>query len=221
MNIQDHFNEIAQQYDEQRRQFIPCFDDFYTLPLHVMDYAGDAPEVLDIGGGTGLFSSFVLQKYPNAKLTLIDLSDQMLECAKLRFGQREVTYLNADYTTYEFAKQFDIIISALSIHHLTAEDKRALYGRCYPLLREGGVFVNADVVCSAYPEVERMFIDIWKESLQHSTLPREEIEKGYKRMEYDKPSTVQDQLGWLKEAGFSAVECLYKYYHYAVMYAKK
>ena len=30
MNIQDQFNMIAKESDENRRKFIPCFDDHYV-----------------------------------------------------------------------------------------------------------------------------------------------------------------------------------------------
>jgi tRNA (cmo5U34)-methyltransferase len=35
--------------------------------------------------------------------------------------------------------------------------------------------------------------------------------------EGDKPATVEDQLMWLQEAGFKVVECVWKYYHIAVI----
>jgi len=62
MGIKDGFNEIARKYDEQRKLSIPCFDDFYNLPLEVLNYNGTSPEVLDVGGGTGLFCVFHLNK---------------------------------------------------------------------------------------------------------------------------------------------------------------
>jgi ubiquinone/menaquinone biosynthesis C-methylase UbiE len=57
--------------------------------------------VIKFNDGTGLFSSFILDKYPNARLTLIDLSDGMLEIAKARFQQYpKVTYVVSDYTKF-------------------------------------------------------------------------------------------------------------------------
>ena len=222
MNIKQQFDEISKKYDEQRKQLLPCFEDYYYLPLTVMDCKKDVPKVLDIGSGTGLFTSIILEKYPKAELTLIDLSEQMLEVARERFGsQKHYRYIVADYTQYEFEEKFDLIISALSIHHLTAQQKEKLYQKCYDLLNEGGVFINVDQVLSPGVEVEEMFSKLWRESVEKSGLSREEIDKAYERVKLDNPSTLAEQLEWLNKAGFQMADCLYKYYHFCVLYAKK
>ncbi len=222
MDIKQQFNAISKKYDQQRRQLIPCFDDFYKLPLEVIDCPNPSPRILDIGSGTGLFTSFVLEKYPKASFTLIDFSDDMLDVAKERFaGNENFEYIAADYTKHCFNEKFDIIISALSIHHLTAEDKETLYAKCFSLLSEGGVFVNADQVLSPHPAIEATFYDrIWK-SVQASDLPSGDIEKARERVKLDDPSTLADQLDWLRKAGFKEADCLYKYYSFCVILARK
>ena len=222
MSIKEQFDNISEDYDKQRRQLLPCFDDYYNLPLTVLDFMGEAPKILDIGSGTGLFSSIVLKKYPNAKFTLIDLSDKMLALAKERFkGNTNVQFIVDDYTKHNFTEKFDIIISALSIHHLSATDKENLYQKCYDILNEDGVFINADQVLSPSSEIESTFSNLWRESVEQSGLPQEEIQKAYERVSFDNPSTLADQLLWLNKAGFKNADCLYKYYHFCVMYAKK
>lgn len=222
MSIEEQFNIISEQYDTQRRQLLPCFDDYYNLPLTVIDYKGEAPNVLDIGSGTGLFSAILLSKYPKANITLIDLSDGMLDIAKRRFNNNQnITYINEDYTKYDFNTKFDIIISALSIHHLSAIDKENLYNRCYNALKDGGIFINVDQVLSPHPEVETMFSDIWRKTVENSGLSKDEIQKAYERVSYDDPSTMAEQVKWLNSAGFRYVDILYKYYHFCVFYAKR
>lgn len=222
MSIAEQFDRVSKDYDAQRRKLLPCFEDFYKLPIQMLDYEGDAPRVLDIGSGTGLFADCLLEKYPNAKLTLIDVSEEMLHIAKQRFQNNpNVTCIVADYTTYDFSKPFDIIISALSIHHLNAAQKQALYKRCYASLCDGGVFVNADQVLSEFAEIEEKFFAEWRQFVENSGLSREEIEKGYERIRFDNPSTLAEQLEWLRDAGFCHYDILYKYYHFCVFYAKR
>ncbi len=222
MSIKEQFDNVSEKYDKQRRQFIPCFDDYYNLPLCIMEFKDETPKILDIGSGTGLFSSIVLQKYPNAEFTLIDLSEKMLEVAKERFaGNRNFKYIVADYTKHNFEEKYDIIISALSIHHLSADDKESLYKNCYEILNNNGIFVNVDQVLSPSPEIESMFSSLWRNFVENSGLSQEEIQKGYERVSFDNPSTLADQLEWLNKAGFKHADCLYKYYHFCVLYAKK
>lgn len=82
MGIAEQFNMVSEVYDAQRRRLLPCFDDFYGTSIQMLDYEGDAPRVLDIGSGTGLFADFLLKRYPKAKLTLIDVSEKMLHVAQ-------------------------------------------------------------------------------------------------------------------------------------------
>jgi len=222
MGIKEQFDGISEKYDQQRRQLIPCFDDYYHLPLTVLEFSGQEPKVLDMGSGTGLFSHILLQKYPNAKMTLIDVSDQMLAVARKRFREyKDFQFIVGDYTTHNFSEKFDIVISALSIHHLTALKKENLYRKCYGILGENGVFVNVDQVLSPSPQIEGLFSKLWRDFVEKSGLHKEEIAKAYERVGFDNPSSLADQLRWLNGAGFKHCDCLYKYYHFCVLYAKK
>lgn len=136
MSIKEQFDNISEKYDKQRRQLLPCFDDYYNISLSVLAFKGETPKILDIGSGTGLFSSIVLGKYHKAKFALIDLSDKMLEVAKERFKDNmNFKFIVADYTKHNFQEKFDIIISAFSIHHLSAMEKENLYNKCYDIMR--------------------------------------------------------------------------------------
>ena len=79
-DISAKFNDISQEYDRQRRQLIPCYDDFYNLAVSVIELKTDHPRVLDVGAGTGLFSSFFLRKFPKAKITLIEAGFSDVDC---------------------------------------------------------------------------------------------------------------------------------------------
>lgn len=220
--VQEKFDHISKNYDEQRKKLIPCFDDFYRVPISFIEYPLEHCRVLDIGGGTGLFTMFLLEKFPKANVTLIDLSEQMLHIARQRFSDNpNVEYIVDDYTRHRFSENFDVIISALSIHHLTDKEKRDLSQKCYSLLNPNGVFINADQVLGSTPYIERINKNAWKDFIENSGLTREEITSAYERISLDKEARLDDQLTWLKEAGFKDVECIYKYYHFAVMFGRK
>ena len=55
--IAESFGSIAQNYDEQRRFFIRCFDDFYETCIDFLSQVVEKPtSVLDLGAGTGLLA---------------------------------------------------------------------------------------------------------------------------------------------------------------------
>ncbi|MFJ7744497.1 class I SAM-dependent methyltransferase [Peribacillus sp. NPDC097295] len=220
--VRESFNEHASQYDEQRRKLIPCFDDFYSIPITVLETNNDRPDVLDIGAGTGLFSSFLKGKFPQAKLTLIDISEKMMKVAKDRFkSESDVQYIIADYTDYVFENKYDFVISSLSIHHLTDNEKKNLYHCLYDALKPGGMFVNADQVLGQTSHIESLYKEDWATKINSSGLTKEEVEAAQERTKLDKMSTLEDQIKWLHQSGFQDVDCLYKYFNFVVLYGRK
>lgn len=221
-DVKSTFNHHASQYDHQRKKLIPCFDDFYSIPISLIEAKHDTPTILDVGAGTGIFSALVKEKYPNAQISLIDLSENMIEKAKARFqDDSAISYMIADYTSYDFQTKFDFVISSLSIHHLTDAQKEKLYRKVYNLLNEEGIFINADQVLGSTPFIETMYKNDWNLKIERSGLTSEELKAAHERTKLDKMATLENQLKWLKDAGFSEVDCVYKYFNFSVLYARK
>ncbi|GAA4719989.1 class I SAM-dependent methyltransferase [Brevibacillus fulvus] len=221
-NIIKSFDRVADQYDKQRRKLIPCFDDFYQIAVSLADTPKQQPRILDLGAGTGLLSAFLLERYPQAAVTLVDLSEKMLDVARERFRQRpQITFLHADYLTYEFSSSYDLIVSGLSIHHLPDPDKQRLYQKVFALLDPGGIFINADQVLGHTAYLEFLYKNDWRHKVESSGLSQEEIAAAYERTKLDQMATLEEQLRWLNHCGFSDVDCVYKYYNFAVMFARK
>jgi len=217
------FDAVAQSYDLQRRPLIPCFDDFYNTATAWINVNKKCPRVLDIGAGTGLFSACVRQKYPEAQLTLIDISEEMLKGARMRFGENHnVQYISGDFATYPFdGHSYDAVISSLAIHHLSHEDKSRLFHTIHPLLTEGGLFVNADQVAGTSAYFDNLYKKQWEDTVNLSGLSNEVIASAIERRKLDRNATIVDQLKWLSDAGFAEAECIYKYNEFAVFFAQK
>lgn len=220
--VKDLFDAVAGDYDRQRRQLIPCFDDFYGTALTLAECGKPSPRILDLGAGTGLFSGMVLHKHPHAELTLMDISDKMLEGARRRFGERTgVHYVTADYSAGELPGAYDLIVSSLSIHHLTHPDKKRLFASIYRALPEGGIFVNADQVAGRSEAMDAYYRRRWLEQIQASGLEQSAIDASVERRKVDINAKAEDQLLWLEEAGFAETDCVYKNLDFAVFYARK
>lgn len=219
MTIQQAFNTAAADYDQLRRILIPCFDDFYKTAVEVIPCDRTAPlKVLDLGAGTGLYSGMVQAVFQNAELTLLDLADEMLEKAKKRFSQmgKSPKILIGNYVESDWQGSYDLVISGLSIHHLSNPDKQRLYQRIYHVLNPGGMFVNADQVLGNTPTLEKRYRQQWIDSICALGISDEELNAALKRMEYDRMATLTAQLSWLEAAGFQDVDCWYKNFSFAV-----
>ena len=210
--IKKAFNETASRYDAQRRWIIPEIDDYYRAAVWAAECANSHPAILDIGAGTGLLSALIIQKYPDASLTLVDLSESMLSIAKERFaGRKDIRYITGDFSSVDFAGRYDLICSALSIHHLVQDDKRRLYKKIFDALHPGGIFVNADQVLGETPDINRRYMAYWDEFLEPCPLsPDDKKHMLYRRDTFDMNEKLSVQLAWMQDCGFTSIDVVYK-----------
>lgn len=220
--IKEKFSINADLYDRQRRLIIPCLDDLYTIMAEQAHSNVARPKILDLGAGTGLLTLHILNRYNNAEFTLVDISNEMLKIAKERFaGRSNFKYITDDYIKYDFKDKYDIICSSLSIHHLKHQDKKFLYQKIYEMLNKDGIFLNADQVLAPTKANEEEYQRNWYEKIDDKYLEKKEKELIFERMKLDNPATLENNLKWLKKAGFKDVDVFYKYYNFVVLYGKK
>lgn len=225
MSIQSVFDKCASQYDLSRKKLIPCFDDFYQVAIKEIPFPKEKNiDVLDLGAGTGLMAGLVASNYSNAKIQLIDIAEKMLLEAnqKLKFFKNDFSYTVANYSKVQsFGKKFDLIISSLSIHHLTGPEKHDVFKSIYEHLKPDGIFINADQVLGDTEEIEKIYRSKWIEQVKELGANDQELNAALERMKEDKMSTLSSQTHWLKEAGFVNVNCWYKNYSFVVFSGTK
>ncbi len=166
-------------YLTEIRKDIPAFEELQHRAAKAT--AGiDAQTVLELGIGTGETTSRVLALHPHAGLTAIDSSPRMLQRARAAYPGADIRLARLEDALPE--GPFELVYSALAIHHLDGAGKRDLFGRIHEALNPGGRFVLADVVVPEREEDAQIEID-WV---------------------MDLPDRLDDQLEWLRDAGFDA-----------------
>ena len=225
MTIDKAFDQTVAYYDDWMKRALPSYRDLFGVATSVMPFETNAPvRVLDLGAGTGLFSEHVLTKYPKATFVLYDLAAKMLDVAKNRFNGRagQFKFVVKDYRELRAVNAYDLVISSLSIHHLVHEDKRTLFHRIYGALKAGGAFVHIDQVQGETPNLQDLYWDMWLQKVKESGAPEEQIQESIdRRQTYDIDAPLADQIQWLKEAGFTDVDCVFKHTFVGVFLAMK
>ena len=184
---------------------------------------------LDVGGGDGAMSELVLSLDSEARAVLVDFSEPMLEGARKRLAaypdRWQLVY--ADLSDPGWHAQlpggpYGAAVSALAIHHLSSARKRALFVELHELLEPGAIFVNMDHVA-----IDGPLRGVWEEQMVANAVHAEhrrggsrsaaEIERElFDDDEDDRPDSVEEQVRWLREAGFEQVEVNFKWAEAAI-----
>jgi tRNA threonylcarbamoyl adenosine modification protein (Sua5/YciO/YrdC/YwlC family) len=174
---QFHFR--PETYEDEIREDVPAYDELQEILVAV---SGDGPRrILELGTGTGTTAALLLRRHPEATLVGIDASAAMLEAARARLPGDRIELCKGRLEDELPSGPFDLVASALCVHHLDAEQKADLFRRVRERLLPRGRFVLADLVVPEDPA--------------HATTP---MTPGF-----DKPSPLDDQLRWLTEAGLA------------------
>jgi tRNA (cmo5U34)-methyltransferase len=186
---------------ERRREFALIRSMIPRLPDAEFRY-------LNLGAGPGNLDEVLLEAFPGANATLVDFSLPLLAAARRsleRFGER-VEYVQADLSSDQWAGAvsgpFDLVVSINAVHHLADPARiRALYSEVWRLTGHGGIFLNLDYVRPAHPSLAPL--GAWASRDPEAGLVEH-------RINLPVPGTLTEQLGWLAEAGFNAVDVLWK-----------
>jgi len=207
----------ASTYDAERRRLIPCFDDFYGAVGELIARAcPEAPSILDLGAGTGILAAAIADRVPAAQLHLLDVSSSMLDQAARRLSGRDIRITVQPLDSELPPGPYHAIVSALAIHHLDDAGKRQLYTRILPALRLGGIFLNAEQVSGGSARLQDLFEAVHLDRARALGSSDEEIAGAVERMSYDKCTTAEEQIRWLREIGFEDSDCFYRSFRFAV-----
>ncbi len=182
-------------YLEEILEEIPIFPEFQEHAAEATEGI-EATTILELGIGTGETTRRVLARHPGARLTAIDSSPEMLERARSAYPDADLRLSRLEDPLPE--GPFDLVFTALAVHHLDGAGKRDLFRRVAEVVRPGGRFVLADVVVPEREEDVQIPID-WV---------------------MDLPDRADDQLEWLREAGFEA-EAVWTFKDLAVIRADR
>jgi len=203
--VRDFAGRMDRRVEDRGEQF--------QLIARIIGARGDAPlRLLDVGAGYGALAAALLDAYPKATATLLDVSEAMIKLGRERMQAYDGRY---SYVAGDFAGGslpddvgggFDAIVSSLAIHHLPPERIRTLYADIAARLSSGGWFLNLDIVAPDDSEAG----EVYRRVLEEDRIARGETpwpsESG-NASHHSEMQPLAEHLGWLREAGLTAVAC--------------
>lgn len=229
-------DEIRQRFDSESTLYtnletgqVSAVDSTLAMALVAEAAAVTTPhakKLLEVGCGGGNYTLKLLERLPGLSVTLLDLSQTMLDLAvpRVRSGSAgPVTAIQSDIRDVDLGRsQFDIIIASAVLHHLRTDDEwRTVFKKLHDSLNPDGSFWIFDIVESPIPEVQAIH---WRRYGDYLTATGGEAfrQELYARIiEEDTPRSVPYQLDLLRAVGFSEVELLHKNTCYAAFGALK
>ena len=229
----DHWIGTDVTRDEERRPLLGKVAAF-------IPFDSDARiRVLDVGAGYGALSQQVLEAFPNAEAVCHDFSEPMFAHAKerLTWAGPRVSFVKGDLMSPEWTIPlgglFDAVVSSIAIHNVRFPERiRGIYREVFTLVRPGGCFLNYDLFFPAGPLLRRTYRRstllarqrrLKAETGEERSLEELEQEMRQRRAgrppgggearqltEGAEPASLENQLRWLREAGFDESDCLWK-----------
>jgi tRNA (cmo5U34)-methyltransferase len=220
------------KYIDGVRQFFPLAkEQLETISRIIEKFNPAIKDFLDLGCGDGFLGFFIYKLFPDSHGVFLDLSKEMIDKAREKDLENKSKFIVQDLSDTNWLKnikttqKFDLIISGFSIHHINNEQKKRLYADIFNLLKPNGIFLNLEHVLSPTDTIEEIFNDLFLDSMcdYHKHIGDEKTRDEIKKIYHDPGhkvlnilESVEKQCNWLREIGFSDVDCYMKIFELAL-----
>ncbi len=217
----------SKTYREIAPVTVPAREEQIATLLTLLPFGANDPfHAVELGCGEGRLSYALLDAFPKASLLALDGEISMRAHTQdqlKRFGPRASVAafdLREDVWLTEI-KSADCVLSSLCVHHLSGEEKERLFKEIAQRLSVNGVLLIADLVKPQRPEVQELFASSWDNVVKAQSIVKTGSTQLYEKFikakwnyyrypdPVDQPSGLFEQLVWLKNAGFSVVDCFW------------
>lgn len=221
-NIGLYFDRMAPEYENLINRLVPYYQKQNSLMMDLIPFERRASfKALDLGSGPGVLSRLLLDTFPNAQAVAFDISPLMLETCKKKLWAypNRATFLRGDFMKEDFGDGYDVVFTGLVLHHTDDAGKRVFFKNVIARMKPGGVLLSRDIVRGTSLRLSEEYEKLW------GLYMRAQGEDGalwYSKFQAkDLPASVEDQLKWLREAGFIDVDCHWRYLNFAITGGRK
>ncbi len=152
LRFEPDWSRLLEDFDSLHRKVDPLRFLRFDFMLDLLE-ASLPPTftALDLGTGPGPLGKRIVERFPRARVVLVDHDPSLLKVAEeaLRPFGRRVRTVKLDYSKKGWERslplrRFHAVVTSLALHDLPRSQTSTLYRTIYSLLRLGGVFLNSD-----------------------------------------------------------------------------
>ena len=185
--------------------------------------------ILDLGSGSGRVEELIFEQIPGVRLVGVDSSPAMMEIALKRLAPHGERFIPIIGKMNELEKlplpegPYTFAISIQALHEVPHIEKHHIMSGVFNLLVPGGTFLLLDRVAFEGKELFTEYQSVWvrlnrKTEMENEMTYTKYLEAYRKKDDY--VATLEEQLSWLREAGFTA-SCLYLHFNRALLAARR
>lgn len=223
LSTEEFYNDLADSYNDIIYRCAPRYEEMQQTMLEYIPSDLEPRQILDLGCGTGNLTLRVLEMFPEAQITALDLSEEILGVCRRQCGDDRTTYLQQDFGQLDLPDAgFDLVVSSIAIHHIDDTAKQVLFRNVLASLRPKGIFTFVDQFRGETPAIYEKHMQVWKSFTDSKGVPSEEWQMWMEHQDqHDFHATVSEQMRWLSEAGFVEVDCIWKHVLWTLLTARK
>jgi tRNA (cmo5U34)-methyltransferase len=147
LDMQEFFTERASNWEHfVKVEWLPQdYEHYYSLLASTIPETESPIRILDVGCGGGIEFEWIFRRAPNAKVTGIDQSSEMLDCLRAKYADQlsQFNLIHESYLTHQFSEEaFDFAITSMSIHYFRPSIRREIYEKIRVALEPGAVYIE-------------------------------------------------------------------------------
>lgn len=213
-SVEQHLGMQATEYDRVIRTFIPNYDGMLQEILNwLRTVVPENGKVIDLGGGTGSLANAVAEKFPAIQIEIWDTDRAMLAVAEQRLKRFANRVRLVEKSFDQPLPECNAVMATLALHHVKELKKKTeIYRNVFKALRSPGIFLNGDCTMSQQHHIREAESRFWTEFMTGQGMTHDEVQRHFAEWaEEDRYFAIFEELGALREAGFSQPECFWKH----------
>ncbi|MFF1955618.1 class I SAM-dependent methyltransferase [Streptomyces sp. NPDC058220] len=140
------------RWEQQQQRYAVDREERFTVIADVVEHVTTGrlnPRILDLGCGPGSLPARLSKRLPHAEIVAVDMDPLLLELARTRHPDA-ARYIETTIGTtgwiagLQLSGPLDAVVSTTALHYLPEDILRRTYVELTPLVRDGGVLINAD-----------------------------------------------------------------------------
>jgi tRNA (cmo5U34)-methyltransferase len=215
--------EVADVFDDMVSRSVPFYDEIHRILLDIVDRAcPELKRVYDLGCSTGTTISIISKHLATRGIQPgfigIDNSESMLVKCREKISSAGVSDCTLHCQNIEDTDihDADLVIMNYTLQFLDPENRLQMLKNIHNGLTEGGVFVLSEKIRVDDEHVQALLTELYYDFKRRNGYSELEIAQKREALENVlRPITPEEQLAALRDAGFTRVDMIFRWYNFA------